>query len=146
MGSMATLTRSVVIDAPVEKVYDYALDMRNLWAVPDVALADVTLKPDGTGSTAQIWTHLLGFHLEMGLEYTEAVRPERIVAEVKSFAEKPVWTFTFEPADGGTRLTAQGEWHLHVPVVGERLEKLMAREHRDMLETMLDNVKAGVES
>lgn len=142
---MATLTRSVTIDAPVEQVFDYALDIRKLWAVPDVALADVSPTPDGAGSTARIWTHVLGFHMEMGLEYTEVVRPERIVAEVKSFGEKPVWTFTFEPVEGGTKLTAQGEWHVKVPAVGKPIEGLMVREHQDFLETMLDNVKAGVE-
>ena len=35
-----------------------------------------------SGSSARIWSHLLGFHLEGGLEYTEVVRPERIKAEV----------------------------------------------------------------
>ena len=142
---MATLTRSVTIDAPVESVFEYALDVRTLWASPEVALADVELKPDGVGTSARIWTHFLGFHLEMGLEYTDVVRPERIVAQVKSFGEKPIWTFTFEPADGGTKLTAQGEWHVAIPAVGNRMEGMMASSHKDFLETMLDNVKAGAE-
>ena len=143
---MATLTRSVTIDAPVEKVFDYALDIRNLWAVPDIALADVMLKPDGVGSSARIWTHFLGFHMEMGLEYTEVIRPERIIAEVKSFGpDNPTWTFTFEPADGGTKLTAQGEWRIHVPAVGKPMEGLMAREHKDFVETMLNNLKTALE-
>lgn len=146
MSSMAILTRSIIIDAPVEKVFDYALDIRNLWAVPEIALADVALKPDGVGSSARIWTHFLGFHMEMGLEYTEVIRPERIIAEVKSFGpDNPTWTFTFEPADGGTKLTAQGEWRFNVPAVGGPLEGLMAREHKDFVETMLNNVKADLE-
>lgn len=145
MSSMATLTRSVVIDAPVEKVFDYALDMRNLWAVPDVALADVALKPEGTGSSARLFSHFLGFHLEGGLEYTEVVRPERIVAKVSFFAEHPTWTFTFEPVDDGAKLTATGEWHIGVPAVGKPLEGLMVREHQEFVETMLTNVKDGVE-
>jgi uncharacterized protein YndB with AHSA1/START domain len=88
---MAVLTRSVTIEAPVEKVFEYALDIRNLWAVPDIALADVSLKPDGVGSSARLWTHFLGFHMEMGLEYIEVTRPERIVAEVKSTSTSRPW-------------------------------------------------------
>jgi uncharacterized protein YndB with AHSA1/START domain len=145
MSSMATLTRSVVIDAPVEKAFDYALDIRNLWALPDVGLANVVLKPEGVGSSARIFTHLLGFHIEMGLEYTEVVRPERIVAKVTSFTEKPTWTFTFEPVDDGVRFTVQGEWHVGVPAVGKPMEGLMVREHKEFVETMLTNVKTGVE-
>jgi uncharacterized protein YndB with AHSA1/START domain len=145
MSSMATLTRSVVIDAPVEKVFDYALDVRNLWAFPDVALANVELKPEGIGSSARLFTHFLGFHMEGGLEYTEVVRPERIVAKVSFFAENPTWTFTFEPVDDGVKLTVRGEWHIGVPAVGRPLEGLMVREHKEFVETMLTNVKDGVE-
>jgi uncharacterized protein YndB with AHSA1/START domain len=143
---MATLTRSVIIDAPVEKAFDYALDIRNLWAVPDVGLANVVLKPEGTGSSAQLYAHFLGFHLAMGLEYTEVVRPERIIAKVTSFTpDRPTWTFTFEPVEAGTKLTVQGEWHIKVPAVGGPMEGLMAREHKDFVEIMLTNVKSGVE-
>jgi uncharacterized protein YndB with AHSA1/START domain len=145
MSSMATLTRSVVIDAPVEKAFDYALDIRNLWDLPDVALASVALKPEGVGSSARLYSHFLGFHLEGGLEYTEVVRPERIVAKVSFFAEHPVWTFTFEPVDDGVRFTVQGEWHVGVPAVGKPLEGLMVREHQEFVEAMLTNVKTGVE-
>jgi uncharacterized protein YndB with AHSA1/START domain len=145
MGSMATLTKSVVIDAPVAKVFDYALDIRNLWAVPEVALANVELKPEGTGSSARLYSHFLGFHLEGDLVYTEVVRPERIVAKVSFFAEHPTWTFTFEPGDDGAKLTVTGEWHVGVPAVGKPLEGMMVREHRGMVDTMLANVQAGVE-
>jgi uncharacterized protein YndB with AHSA1/START domain len=145
MSSTATLTKGIVIDAPVEKVFDYALDMRNIWAVPDVALANVELKPEGTGSSARLYSHFLGFHVEGGLEYTEVVRPERIVAKVSFFAEHPTWTFTFEPVDEGTKLTVTGEWHIAVPAVGKPLEGMMVRGHREMVDMMLANVKAGVE-
>jgi uncharacterized protein YndB with AHSA1/START domain len=143
MSSVATLTKSAVIDAPVEKAFDYALDMRNLWAVPDVALANVELKPEGTGSSARLFSHFLGFHLEGGPEYTEVVRPKRIVAKVSFFGEHPTWTFTFEPVDDGTKLTVQGEWHIGVPAVGKTLEGLMVREHREMVDTMLATSRPG---
>ena len=143
---MATLTRSVTIDAPVEKVFDYALDIRKLWVWPDIALADVRLTPDGVGSSARIWTHFLGFHMEGGLEYTEVLRPERIKAEVGFAMEHPTWTFTFEPAEKGTKLTAQGEWHVRVPAVGKTFERLMVKEHEEYLEQLLAKVKEQVEA
>ena len=106
---MATLTRSIVIDAPVETVFDTALDISKLWKVKDVALADVTIAPEGVGTvSARLWTHLLGFHLEGGLRITEVVRPERIVAQVDFFAEKPTWRFTFAGVDGGTEIDCAG--------------------------------------
>ena len=143
---MAKLTRSVTIAAPVEEVFDYALDIRKLWSWPDIALGDVVLTPDGVGSFARVWMHFMGFHMEAGLEYTEVVRPERITAEVGFAMEHPTWTFTFEPVDGGTKLTAQGEWHVKLPVVGNTFERMMVKEHEDALELLLANVKDQLEA
>lgn len=143
---MATLTRTITINAPVKKVFDYALDVRNLWTMPNVALADIDLKPEGTGTTCRIWSHFLGFHIEGTLEYTEVVRPERIVAEVRFFMERPTWTFTFEPVTGGTKITATGEWHVGVPVVGDTVEKMNVKEHEPLVDTMLDNLKTALEA
>ncbi len=143
---MATLTRSITIDAPVDKVFDFALDIGRLWTWKDVTLTDVDIKPDGVGTSARMSARLLGFHLEGGVEYTEVVPGQRIVAQAHWFAEKPTWTFTFEPADGGTKLTAEGEWIVKVPVVGKPIEGMMVKEHEPYLEAMLANLKTQVEA
>lgn len=143
---MATLTRSITIDAPVDTVFDFALDISQLWKAKDVALTDVDIKPEGVGTSARLNTHLLGFHLEGGVEYTEVVPGQRIVAQAHWFMEKPTWRFTFEPADGGTKVTAEGEWDLKVPVVGKPIERMMVKEHEPFIEEMLANLKSQVEA
>lgn len=144
---MAKLTRSVTINAPVEKVFDLAMDVGKLWiCAPDVAVRDVELTPDGVGSSARIWSHFLGFHVEGGIEYTEVIHPQRIVAQVIFGPEKPLWVFTFEPADGGTQMTGQGEWHMNVPAVGRPIVEWIAKGHEEFLETLLGNFKEHVES
>lgn len=143
---MATLTRNIRIDAPVDTVFDLALDIRELWKFKDVALTDVDIKPEGVGTSARMFTHILGFHIEGGVEYTEVVPGKRIVAQVHFFAEKPTWTFTFEPADGRTTVTAVGEWIVKVPVVGRPIEGMMVKEHESFVELMLSNLKAQAEA
>jgi uncharacterized protein YndB with AHSA1/START domain len=143
---MATLTRSITIAAPIDAVFDYALDIRQLWDWKDVALTDVDIKPDGVGTSARLYTHVLGFHVEGGVEYTEVIPGQRIVAQVHFFAEKPTWTFTFEPAAGGTKVTAQGEWNVKVPVAGKRIERMMVKEHEPYVEATLAHLKAQVEA
>ena len=143
---MATLTRSITIDAPPKKVFDYVMDPQRFWTWPDLALVDVKRTPDGVGTTAKMWSHFLGFHLEGSLEYTEVVRPERITVKVGFAIEHPTWTFTFAHADGGTQLTAQGEWHVNLPVVGPTFEKQLATEHEEFLEQLLAKVKDAVEA
>lgn len=143
---MATLTRSVMINAPVDTVFDFALDISRLWRAKDVALTDVDIKPEGVGTSARLYTHLLGFHLEGGIEYTEVVPGQSIVAQVHFFAEKPTWRFTFAPADGGTKVTAEGEWELKFPVVGKPIERMMVKEHEPFVEELLANLKTQVEA
>lgn len=145
---MATLTRSIEIEAPVEKAFDYALDFRNVWGrgMPGIGLADVDIKPEGVGTSAKLFSHVLGLHLEMHVEYLEVVRPEKIVWKVTSpTPDRPHWTFTFEPSDVGTTFTVTGEWHIKVPAVGKRMEDLMVKAHEEYVAMMLTNVKEGVE-
>ncbi len=143
---MAKLTRSITIDAPVDKVFDYALNITKLWKFKDLALTEVDIKPDGVGTSARMYTHFLAFHMEGGVEYTEVVPGERIVAQVHFFMEKPTWTFTFEPVEGGTRMTAEGEWRTSVPVVGRPIESMMVKEHEPMMDELLGNLKAQLEA
>lgn len=149
---MATLTRSVTIDAPIEEVFESALDVGQLWgSAPDVAVAEVSLEPEGVGTKAKIWTHALGIHMEGDIEYTEVSAPEQIVAQVAFGPERPQWLFTFESADGGaTTMTGQGQWQVHLPAMGKQLgkqlEEWMAKSHTTFLETLLDNFKAKCES
>jgi hypothetical protein len=108
--------------------------------------AEVDIKPGGVGTSARLYTHLLGFHVEGGVEYTEVIPGQRIVAQVHFFAEKPTWRFSFEPADGGTKVTAEGEWIVKAPVVGKPIEAMMVKEHEPYLEAMLANLKTQVEA
>jgi uncharacterized protein YndB with AHSA1/START domain len=146
MGSMATLTRSITVEAPVEAAFDYALDISRLWStVPDIVFAEVTRTPEGVGSTARIWSHFLGFHVEATVEYTEVVRPERIVFHTSWVVEHPTWTYTFEPVEGGTKVTATGEWKVKAPVVGGPFEKMMVKEHEPFVDAMLAKLKEELE-
>ena len=145
---MAKLTRSIEIEAPVEKVFDDATDVGKLWTSwpEQVAVRDVELKPDGVGSSARLFSHFLAIHLEGTVEYTEVVPNERIVAKVHFVGESPTWVFAFESIDGGTKLTAEGEWHAKVPFVGNRLEGMMVKGHERGLESLLATVKSRVEA
>lgn len=145
---MAKLTRSIEIKAPVEKVFEYALDIGQFWTTwhDEVAVRDVELKPDGVGTSARLFAHFLAFYMEGTVEYTEVVPSERIVAKVHFFAENPTWVFTFEPVAGGTKFTAEGEWLARVPAVGERHDAMMVKSHEEGLESMLSTVKSQLEA
>jgi uncharacterized protein YndB with AHSA1/START domain len=147
MSVMATLTRSTTIEAPVEQVYDYALDIRNLWVIPGIGLADIDQRPEGVGSTAKLFNHFLGLHLEMKLEILEAVRPDKIVLKITSNTpDRPLWTLVFEPLDDGTKVTMTGEWRINVPAIGGTMEDMQVRAHKGMVDGLLADLKGTVEA
>lgn len=140
---MATLTKSITINAPVEKVFDFARDIGKVWACfPEVAVREVELKPEGVGSSARWFTHTLGIHNEGNIEVTGVVPNQSIVAKS---SVGPVFTFTFNPDDGGTRLTVDAEWHLPVPVIGAPVEALIIKRSEKDGAALLANIKAQVE-
>ncbi len=144
---MATLTRSVMIGAPVEEVFGFVLDIGKFWSqFGEVAVREIDVRPEGVGTSATIYSHVLAIHLEGKVEYTDVVPNERIVAKVSLVGEKPTWTFTFASSDGGTTLTAEAEWHVNVPAVGGSIEKMMVKEHEAELEGWLANVRAALEA
>ena len=145
MTGRATLTRTVGIDAPVDKVFALALDIGKFWKWTDFALTGIDLKPDGVGSSAVLYGHVMAIHVEGLITYTEVVPNERIVAQVGFGPEHPTWTFTFEPVVDSTELTAQGEWHVNVPGIGKRMEGMLVKEHEEGLENMLRAFKTEVE-
>lgn len=140
---MAKETRTIVVDAPVEKVFDFAKDVGRLWAChPDVAVRDVRLTPDGVGTSAQWFLRVMGFVVEGRVEYTEVVPDQRIRA-VSS--KGPVFDMAFQPTDGATTVRLDIEWHENVPVVGGLIEGWEAKRTAKDLDAMLASVKTQIE-
>jgi uncharacterized protein YndB with AHSA1/START domain len=144
---MSVMARSIDIKAPVREVFEFASDPGRLLAeLPGFETRDVVLTPGGVGSSTRASTREFGVRFEGTVEYTEVVPDERIVAKVSFPGEHPTWTFSFEPIDGGTRLTTRAEWHVNVPLMGRGIEAFKARAHGAMAEQWLQALKERVEA
>ncbi|MFP5415908.1 MAG: SRPBCC family protein [Actinomycetes bacterium] len=141
------LTRSVVIDAPAERVYEDVLDLGSFWTGAEgVATRDVSRTPQGVGSSARIYTHWLGLHMEGVIEIVEATPYEKVAIKASFGPEGPLWTFTLGHAERGTTLTGTGEWHVDIPAVGRRMEAWAVSMHEEFLEQMLQSSKERVQA
>ena len=152
---MTTITklheRTVHIDAPVEKVFDYLKDPHHfLAAFPEKdrahsAIAEVHETPEGVVSTySAMGRMLMLFHVEWTFTREEYVPNERIVDRASPGG---IWTLTFEPDDGGTKLSLAFGWTGavgKVPWIGEMVDRASWDGDKD-LDEMLDNVKKAVE-
>ncbi|HET9080353.1 MAG TPA: SRPBCC family protein [Trebonia sp.] len=102
------MKRSIHIEAPVEKVFDFFKDPRNMGeiTVSPLAVKDVKLTDEGVG-TYYSWaskTPVLRFE---GFDvYTEFI-PNQRITDRSSWGLPGDWTFSFEPEGSGMHLTAE---------------------------------------
>ncbi len=145
---MTTTThkRSVHVDAAVEKVFDYVKDPRHFFDAMDPsgrsALIDVTLTPEGVGSTYAWKSSLLSLHVGGVSTREEYVLNERIVDHSST---GPVWTFTFEPDPTGTTLSLAYEYTSKVPFMDKVIDRVAWHADRD-LDALLARMKKEIEA
>jgi len=98
-------TRSIHIDAPVEKVFQYLEDPAHfIAAMPEeshITLSAVHRTPEGAVTTYELKYRELGMHLTAVFTREEYVVNERIVDHSSM---GPIFTFSVKADDGGTTL------------------------------------------
>jgi Polyketide cyclase / dehydrase and lipid transport len=103
---VSTMKRSIHIEAPVEKVFDFVKDPRN---VPEgvtmpYEVTDVKLTEEGVGSYYS-WV-IPGLPVEGFDVYTEFV-PNRRITDRSSFSMTRDFIISFEPEGSGMKLTVE---------------------------------------
>ncbi|GAF88684.1 unnamed protein product [marine sediment metagenome] len=144
---MATVERTISINAPVEKVFDYISEATNgpEFIPSQVEVEYVIRTEEGVGSRYRWVYKLLGIRFEGQSECTEYVPNERIVTETKGGIVS-TWTYTFEPEDGGTKLTLVVDYTIPIPVLGRFAEALVLRQNEREADLAMANLKAIMEA
>lgn len=141
---MATVNKSIAINAPVANVFAYLEDPMNHveWVPSIMEVKDVT--GSGVGQHYR-WTYKMsGVRLEGETRVIEHIRNERRVTQSKGGIVS-TWTYTFEPQDDGTRLNLKVEYTIPVPVLGKLAEKLVLKRNEREAELGLANIKDRME-
>jgi len=148
---MTTTThkKSVHVDAPVEKVFDYVKDLAHFAAAMPAGkhgenvLGETKVTPEGVGTTSKWTSREFGIKVMSGvMTREEFVVNERIVDKSST---GPIWTWTFEPDGAGTTLTLAYEYSTRIPHVDQVVDKIAWNADKD-LETMLAVYKEAVEA
>lgn len=143
---MVKVERSVVVNTPVEKVFDFMADPRaNLEVMPSmIDVRDVEDPPGHVGGHFH-WTYkLAGLKFDGESKVLEWEKNRRVVTESKT-GIRTRWCFTYEPVSTGVRMTVAVEYDVPVPVLGRLAEAVVRRQNEKELELILSNVKARVE-
>jgi uncharacterized protein YndB with AHSA1/START domain len=143
---VATVERSIEIDAPVEEVFRYMDHPPHQAEItPSMTeVKNVERLPNG-GSRAD-WTYqIAGVPFRGTVEATEYVPNEKLAFSMTGSLEGTI-TWTFEPRNGGTRFTYSADYKIPVPALGESLAKLAAGYNEREVESILQNLKELMES
>jgi uncharacterized protein YndB with AHSA1/START domain len=138
--------QSIVIHAPVEKVFGYAADPSHLpkfW--PSMQeVSDVQPLPNGGHRFHWVY-QMAGMRFEGTSETVEYMPNQQLIQKGKGGIESTVtWTFLSEA--GGTRVTFLAEYVVPVPLLGRLAEAVIVKVNEHETEVLLANLKATTEA
>lgn len=142
---MLKLERSVTIATPVETVFDYVSDPRNLPEIwPSlVEVKDVRPLANG-GKRFDFIYKMAGFRFAGISEDTEYVRPDHLFIKITGGIEGAFqWKFT--PLGKETRVTLTVTYTIPGALLGKLAEPFIARQNERENELLLDNLKLRLE-
>jgi hypothetical protein len=131
---MARVQGELLINRPVDEVFDFVADERNEPRYnPRIRRAEkLTPGPIGRGTRFHAQAVSRGRTVEMTIDYTAYERPRRLVSSIHMAAADIVGTLRFDPIPGGTRmgwsweLRLRGRYRLLTPILvglGRRQER-----------------------
>lgn len=143
---MARIEKSITIQAPPERVFAYVEEPANIpeyW--PSLSeVKDMERLPNGGYKYG--WTYnLAGVRFDGGTETIEFIANRRTVSESAGGVSSTI-VWTYEPENGGTRVTFEAEYHVNIPVLRELASSFLAKLNENESEAILANVKAKTEA
>ena len=141
---MAKVERSITINAPVEKVFNYLADpMAQLeWLPSMMDVKDVS--GSGVGQHFR-WTYkMAGVLLKGETTVTEHIPNERRVTQSKGGVTS-TWIVNLETHDGGTIMGLDIEYTVPIPVIGKIAEKIVLKRNEREADLAMSNIKENME-
>lgn len=143
---MASIKKSILVQAPVEKLYDYLNDPAKLieyWPGM-LEVNDIQPLPNG-GSIFKYVARMVGVRLEGTSEDTEIIPLKRMVSVTRGGVDaKIIWEL--EPGGEGTLVHLEEEYTVPVPVIGKLAEAVVVKLNEHEMDILLENVKAHMEA
>lgn len=113
MVSLTKVGSSILINKPIEEVFDYTADPHNGPAFIPNLMENTNINPEkpGVGQTFNWRYNLAGVDLTGNGEGTKYERPH--LAEIKTTGGgQSTWTYKFDEENGGTRVTIEVDYEL----------------------------------
>ena len=143
---METIEKSIIINAPAEKLFEYIDDPLNdpEWMIGMMDVYEVEGLP-GVGRHFHWTFKMLGIPLKGQSTTIEHVPNRRTVTESQGGVSS-TWAADVEPKDDGTKLTMKVDNSIQNPVLGKLAEHLISKQNERNLENSMENIKHMLEA
>jgi uncharacterized protein YndB with AHSA1/START domain len=146
-GCSSTLSagaaKSIVINAPPEKVYEYLMDLqRHQEWDPGAVITNV--EGSGLGRSCDVSRKLVGKEYKVHSVLVDVVPNQRIV-EVNTGDVNATFTTLLLPVSGGTKVIVVATGASEVPAFAKAVSKRALKEFEDSVESGMKKFKAAVE-
>jgi uncharacterized membrane protein len=143
---MPKIAKSISINVPAEKIFDYWTEPANL---PEVWPSVVEVKdrqrlPNGGNFFRWVYK-MAGMRFEGTSEDIEYVANQRTVTESTGGIDNMI-TVTLQPEGDGTKVAFEVEYTVPVPLLGKLAEAAIVKLNQNEIELLLANLKARMEA
>ncbi len=143
---MAHIQKSILVQAPIEKVFDYLNDPNKLteyWPGM-LEVKDVEGLPNG-GTRFKFAYKFAGVRLEGKSEDTEIIPLKRMVSVTHGGIDSKV-TWELEQVTGGTQVKVENEYKIPMPLIGNLAEGVINKMAENDSDVILANLKVRMEA
>jgi uncharacterized protein YndB with AHSA1/START domain len=120
---MTTVTASITINRPVDKVFDYVVNVENhkAWQAGILDATVTPVGPIGVGSTYHYTTEVMGRRMETHLEVTAYEENKKWGVKTTGVPQSIETIYLFETVDNNTKLTISMELAGGYPAAAEAM-------------------------
>jgi len=142
---MAKIDKTIIIHAPVEKVFKFMADPYNLQEIwpAMVEIRDVTENPIGGMNFG--WTYkMAGMKFDGASVITEFIPNKRSITHSTKGIES-TFCWEYEEVAEGTRLHLEVEYKVPIPLIGKLAEAIILKQNEHEAHNTLHNLKDRME-
>ena len=142
---MAKVYKTITINAPLEKVFNYITDQSKLPEIWPSLIENKVIErlPNGGAKTQYVYK-MAGMKFEGISIDTEFVPNQKTVSKTEGGVGSEI-TWECQPEGEGTKVTFSGEYTVPVPLLGKMAEAFIVKQNENEAEIILENLKARME-
>jgi uncharacterized membrane protein len=143
---MERMTKTIYINAPVEKVFAYMEDASNLPEIWPSMVEVNNIQAEQKGFATYDWTYKMAGVQIRGASKTLEYVPNKRIVVINEKGIESKFTWDYSPESNGTKLSVEVEYAIPGSVLGKLAKSFIVKQNEREANTLLDNLKMRMET